>query len=198
MNIKRILVFPNYLRAIPALLFYAGCRCDIKDKIRKDVARNSENKCFSIFELTYCLVWNKPFRNILYFRFLEQWPLVSRLIWFCFPPRNDIEISGIIGGGLVIWHGYGTVIACHSIGENCSIWQGVTIGNRPQPGDIITKPIIGNNVNISANAVVIGGITVGDNVTIGAGCIAFRNIPSDVNAVGNPARIITKNERVKP
>lgn len=103
---------------------------------------------------------------------------------------KGIEISGDIGGGLVIWHGYGLVLACHKIGENCSIWQGVTIGRNPKPGMVIDKPTIGDNVSILTNAVVAGGIEIGDNTSIGAGSIVLKSMPSNVIVAGNPAKII--------
>lgn len=55
----------------------------------------------------------------------------------------------------------------------------------------VEKTIIGNNVFLGANAVVLPGVTIGDNCIIGAGAVVTKNIPSDVVAVGNPARVVT-------
>lgn len=57
----------------------------------------------------------------------------------------------------------------------------------------INSPVIGNNVWVCPNAVLFGGITIGNNVTIGAGCIVNKSIPDDCTVVGNPARIIKKS-----
>lgn len=53
------------------------------------------------------------------------------------------------------------------------------------------KPIkIGNNVWIGGNVIVLLGVTIGDNVTIGAGSIVNKDIPSNSIAVGNPCKVI--------
>ena len=51
-------------------------------------------------------------------------------------------------------------------------------------------PTIGNNVNIGSNTCIIGGISIGDNVIIGAGSVVVKDVPSNVVIAGNPARII--------
>ena len=50
--------------------------------------------------------------------------------------------------------------------------------------------VIGNDVWIGANAVVLPGVTIGDNVIVGAGAVVTRDIPANVVAVGNPARVL--------
>ena len=75
------------------------------------------------------------------------------------------------------------------IGKNCTIFQNVTIGQ----GKLINGndiPIIGNNVIIYANSVIVGGVKIGDNVTVGAGSIVITDIPDNAIVAGNPARII--------
>ena len=51
-------------------------------------------------------------------------------------------------------------------------------------------PVIGDNVYIAANATVIGGVNIGNNVIIGAGSVVVNDIPDNSVAVGNPARVI--------
>ncbi len=53
-----------------------------------------------------------------------------------------------------------------------------------------TQPVIGNDCFICANSIVVGPITIGDNVIIGAGSVVIHDIPSNVVAAGNPCRII--------
>lgn len=72
------------------------------------------------------------------------------------------------------------------IGENATIWHGVTIGKT----DDDKFPIIGNNVYIGANAMIIGAVTIGNNVKIGAGAVVTKNVPDNCTVIGNPMRIL--------
>lgn len=98
--------------------------------------------------------------------------------------------SAIIGGGLRIWHFGGVFVNPDAvIGENCTLRQGVTIGNRKENGP---SPTIGDNVDIGAYAQILGGIRVGDNCKIGAMAVVIHDVPDNAIAVGNPARIVIK------
>lgn len=87
----------------------------------------------------------------------------------------------------MIWHGFSTIINAKSIGNNCTIYQQVTIGNWNG------TPKIGNNVTIFPGAKVIGNITVGDNVKIGANAVVSKNVPENCTVVGVPAFIVKRN-----
>lgn len=93
-----------------------------------------------------------------------------------------------IGKGLIIWHGYSTVLNAKKIGENFQIWQNVTIGKKTTK-DIDDRPTIGSNVMVCTGAVVIGDITIGDNAIIGANTTVTKNIPASATAVGVAATI---------
>jgi serine O-acetyltransferase len=71
-------------------------------------------------------------------------------------------------------------------GENLAIYQNVTIGNDGNGGN----PRIGDNVTIYANSVVVGDITIGDNVVIGALTFINKSLPPNTTWVGSPARCI--------
>lgn len=86
-------------------------------------------------------------------------------------------------------HSFSTILLAQSIGKNCHVWQNVTVG-RKYPGG--PTPIIGDDVYISAGASVLGGITIGNNVTIGAGAVVLKDIPDNSIAVGVPAKAIQK------
>ena len=79
------------------------------------------------------------------------------------------------------------------IAPNCSFY---TAGHplnaeRRNKGLEYAKPIkVGNNVWIGGNVVVLPGVTIGDNVVIGAGSIVNKDIPSNTVAVGNPCKVI--------
>lgn len=92
-----------------------------------------------------------------------------------------------IGSGLMLWHGFSTIIYAESMGVNCEVWQNVTIGRAH---DLGRRPRIGNNVKVCAGAIVLGDIEIGDNVIIGAGAVVTKSIPANSVVVGNPAKII--------
>lgn len=82
--------------------------------------------------------------------------------------------------GCIIIHGE-TVI-----GDDCSVRQGVTIGNRSGNTPLDT-PIIGDRVNIGAGAKLLGKITIGNDVDIGANAVVLKDVPANYIAVGVPA-----------
>ena len=121
--------------------------------------------------------------------------LFNMLYWLLF--RCIETITGIslpktasIGGGLRIWHFGGIFInSAAVIGKNCTLRQGVTIGNRVENGP---SPVIGDNVDIGAYAQILGGIKINDNVKIGAMTVVLMDVAEGATAVGNPARVISK------
>lgn len=90
-------------------------------------------------------------------------------------------------------HGvFGVFISQYAkIGENCTIYQNVTIGSVDKKA-----PKIGDNCLIGANACIVGDITIGDNVKIGAGAVVSHNIESNCTVVSQKPRVIRadKNE----
>jgi serine acetyltransferase len=100
-----------------------------------------------------------------------------------------------IGKGLSLYHGQALIVNKSTvIGEYCTLRNSTTIGHKKLADGTFSKcPRIGNHVDIGANVCIIGDITIGDNVIIGAGSVVVRDIPADSIAVGNPARVIQKN-----
>ena len=102
----------------------------------------------------------------------------------------EIHPGATIGRGLVIDHGAGVVIGeTAEIGDNCTIYQGVTLGGT---GKDVGKrhPTLGNNVMIGAGAKVLGPVTIGDNVKVAAGAVVLTELPENSTAVGIPAKVV--------
>lgn len=94
-----------------------------------------------------------------------------------------------LGRRVIIEHQSGIVIhGFCSIGDDCIIRQGVTLGNRyrDRPNE---APQLGNRVNIGAGAKLLGGITIGDDVNIGANAVVLQDVPAGKTALGIPAKV---------
>ena len=91
-----------------------------------------------------------------------------------------------LGPGLLIMHGSGIVVHGNAIlGSDCVLLQGVTIGNRRAGGP---APVLGDRVELNAHAHVLGGVTVGDDCTVGALSLVLQDVPAGSVVVGAPAR----------
>lgn len=142
------------------------------------------NQCY---DLTKALLLSKYFRTLFYFRTQGIFSKILRIFY----PKQDsftIDVQTKIGAGLQLAHPYATILNATSIGENVYVNHLVTLGEKDGK-----KPIIGNNVQLHAGCIVIGGVTIGDNAIIGAGAVVVKDVPKHGVAVGNPARIIEKN-----
>ena len=102
-----------------------------------------------------------------------------------------------IGKGLSLYHGQALIVNKSTvIGEYWTLRNSTTIGHKKLADGTFSKcPRIGNHVDIGANVCIIGDITIGDNVIIGAGSIVVKDVPSDCIAVGNPAKILENKSR---
>lgn len=100
----------------------------------------------------------------------------------------ELPFSTNIGKGLIFAHTSNIVIGGNvEIGENCTIFQGVTIGSmRSKTGG---TPRIGNNVVIFPGAKIIGNVYVGDNAVIGANSVVVKDVPENAVVAGVPATI---------
>ncbi|HVT59865.1 MAG TPA: serine acetyltransferase [Thermoanaerobaculia bacterium] len=101
----------------------------------------------------------------------------------------DILPRAEIGGGCIIAHGVGLVVGGYTvIGEDCTLLHGVTLGEARF--DEIDYPRVGNRVTISAGALVLGGIAIGDDATIAAGAVVVEDVAPGTTVAGVPARVI--------
>ena len=97
----------------------------------------------------------------------------------------SIPAQAKIGKGIRIHHFGGIIIHSDvSIGEKCTIYQGVTLGDRGGGGGV---PRVGDGVIIGAGAKLIGAIEIGDDCRIGANAVVTKTVPSGCVAVGVPA-----------
>ena len=140
------------------------------------------------------------FRNVFYYRLGAGggWPntvaLVGRRVW---RPLESFEINcASVGPGLIIAHGYGAILTAERVGANSTIHQQVTVGWRSHQdhGRVLAgtsrPPILGDDVFLGTGAKVLGEISVGNNVTVGANTVVLHDVPDGFTAVGVPARLV--------
>lgn len=182
---NRIKIFLYWIRYLPIAV-----GVNWKDeKFRKDLKRWSnilhiEGKNNSI--LARLLFVYPEFRNLFLYR--NQYRILYRTwVRIFYKPLETLYLqTGEIGGGLFIQHGFSTMVAAKSIGENCWINQQVTIGYK----GLGEPPVIGDNVMITCGAKVLGNITVSSNVTIGANAVVVKDVEVGATMVGIPAKRI--------
>lgn len=104
-----------------------------------------------------------------------------------------IGVSATIGRRFIIEHSGAIVIHGNAkIGDDVTIRQGVTLGNR-RDDDPFGAPTIGDRVSIGAGAKILGRVIVGNDVEIGANAVVINDVPEGTVAVGVPARIIRRS-----
>lgn len=167
---------------------------ELRARFREDIAANRSD-------------WSKPGVRALMIHRLGNWRMQIRnrvlrapftllhrsLFRRC---RNvygvEVPWSAKIGRNVVIEHQGGIVIhGDATIGDGCTIRQGVTIGNRSlaAPFDV---PVIGRDVNIGAGAVIVGPIRLGDGCAVGANSVVLHDVPEGVTVVGAPAKPLAR------
>ena len=171
----------------------------VLDLIKSDLFRKTGNKSLKFFVVYFFR--NPEFRFLFFLRisaayhFYNPIGLISR-IWFKnlrikYKIQNQFMTQ--IGKGICLNHFGGIVINDKTtIGDNCNICQGVTLGNVSR-GRLNGSPTIGNRVWIGANSVIVGKITIGDDVLIAPLSFVNFDIPNNAVVSGNPAKIINYN-----
>jgi len=118
---------------------------------------------------------------------------LARLIWRLNLFLTSCEISPLakIGSGLFLPHPMGIVVGELAVaGDDLTLLQHVTLGQRVEGLDERSNPQLGCGVVVSAGAVLLGDIKIGDYAVIGANAVVLQNVPDHCTAVGVPARIL--------
>jgi serine O-acetyltransferase len=170
------------------------------DRLREDIAciRERDPAARSSFEVLTCY----PGLHALV---LHRWAHASwrlglrwlgRFISHFARWATGIEIhpGAKIGRRVFIDHGMGVVIGeTAEVGDECTIYQGVTLGGTSLTKGAKRHPTLGRGVIVSAGAKVLGGFTVGDGARVGSNAVLLQAVPPGATAVGIPARIVQKS-----
>ena len=165
-------------------------RSYIDDAMERDPAARSRLEVALLYPGVHALSWH-ILAHWLYLhgaRGLAR--VLSQLVRFF--TGIEIHPGATIGSGVFIDHGMGVVIGETAvIGDDVTIYQGVTLGGTGKETGK-RHPTIGNAVVISADATVLGSITVGDRSKIGAGAVVIRDVAPDSTVVGVPGRVVSR------
>ncbi|RJQ52619.1 MAG: serine O-acetyltransferase [Actinobacteria bacterium] len=172
-------------------------RRDIEAILDRDPAATGTLEAFLAYPGLHAL-WSYRVAHWLY---EHKRRLLARLISECARFVTGIEIhpGARIGEGFFIDHGMGTVIGeTTEIGNNVSLYQGVTLGGTGKEKGK-RHPTIEDNVVVGVGATVLGSITVGKNAKIGAGAVVVNPVPPNSTVVGVPGHVVVQEgERIQP
>lgn len=111
----------------------------------------------------------------------------------------EIHPGARIGRRVFIDHGFGVVIGeTAEIGDDCTIYQGVTLGGTRLYKGEKRHPTLEEGVVVGAGAQILGGFTVGAHARIGSNAVVIKPVPAGATAVGNPARVILPEDHAAP
>lgn len=173
----------------------------IKEEVRaikdRDPAARNAFEIIFMYSGFHAVCWHK----LSHWLYVHKRYSLARYISQCCRFWTGIEIhpGAKIGKGLFIDHGMGVVIGeTTEIGDNVTIYQGVTLGGTGKETGK-RHPTIGNNVMIGCGAKVLGPFYVGDNSKIASNAVVLSEVPANSTCVGVPARVVKINDqRVGP
>lgn len=166
---------------------------DLDRVLKEDPAARSKLEVFLLYPSINALIVYRIAHKLYNKKCFFLARLLSQLARFF--TGIEIHPGAKIGKGLFIDHGMGVVIGeTAEVGDNVTIYHGVTLGGTGKDKGK-RHPTIKDNVIIGAGAKVLGPITIGNNVKVGANSVVLKDVPDNATAVGMPAKIIIKDKK---
>ena len=176
-----------------AIFFFSVAPREMSNILQRDPAARNYFEVILLYPGLHAIVSHR----YAHFFYKHKMFLIARIISQISRMFTGIEIhpGAKIGKGLFIDHGMGLVIGeTTEIGDNCTIYQNVTLGGTGKEKGK-RHPTIGNNVLIGCGAKVLGPFKVGDNAKIAANAVVLYEVPDNSTAVGVPARVVRVNNQ---
>lgn len=161
---------------------------------QRDPSARNNLEILLLYNGVHALIWH----SIASFFYRIKLKFIARWIAAVTRRRTGVDIhpAAKIGKNLFIDHGIGVVIGETAvIGDNCTIYQGVTLGGTGKEHNK-RHPTLGDNVIVGAGAKVLGNITVGSNVKIGANSVVLKDVPDNCTVVGVGRVIFPDDESI--
>ena len=164
-------------------------REDITTILERDPAARSRLEVLLCYPGLHALIWHRRAKWFWAHGMHVAGRFLSHLGRFF--TGIEIHPGAKIGRRVFIDHGMGVVVGeTAEIGDDCTIYQGVTLGGTSLAKGAKRHPTLGRGVIVGANSQVLGGFTVGDGARVGSNAVVLREVPPGATAVGNPARIL--------
>jgi serine O-acetyltransferase len=166
-------------------------------RLREDIASifARDPAARTTFEVLTCY----PGLHAVYIQKLARWFWTHGLRWLGRMTSHigrwatgiEIHPGAIIGRRVFIDHGMGVVIGeTAEVGDDCTIYQGVTLGGTTLYRGAKRHPTLGAGVVVGAGAKVLGGFTVGAGAKVGSNAVVVKEVPAGATVVGIPGRIL--------
>jgi serine O-acetyltransferase len=169
-------------------------REDIANIIERDPAARSSWEVLTCYPGLHAITLHR----LAHWCWLHGLKWCGRFISYLARILTGVEIhpGATIGRRVFIDHGFGVVIGeTAEVGDECTIYQGVTLGGTSLNKGAKRHPTLGRGVIIGAGAKVLGGFTVGEGAKVGSNAVVVKPVPAGATAVGNPAHIVQRDEK---
>ena len=172
---------------------FSRLREDIACIRERDPAARSDWEVLTCYPGLHAVIWHRWAHAAWQGGFMWLGRFLSHIGRFL--TGIEIHPGATIGRRVFIDHGMGVVIGqTAEIGDDCTIYQGVTLGGTTLERDTKRHPTLGRGVVVSAGAQVLGPFTVGAGARIGANSVVLKAVPPGATAVGIPARVIVEED----
>lgn len=166
-------------------------RTDIEAVKARDPAAKSDVEILFLYSGVHALLAYRVSHKLYVSRHYFSARLVSQVARLL--TGIEIHPGAKIGRGLFIDHGMGVVVGeTAEIGDNCTLYQGVTLGGTGKDTGK-RHPTLGDNVMVGAGAKVLGPFKIGSGTKVASGAVVLEEIPENSTAVGIPARVVRKD-----